>query len=76
MLQMTKIDEDDPMESGDLVITSGLGNVFPRGLIIGTLESRQVGDFGLTQKATVKPAARFDHLREVFVVVVPDVDGP
>ncbi|WP_123041293.1 rod shape-determining protein MreC [Cohnella candidum] len=76
MLQMTKIDENDKMAPGDKVITSGLGNVFPRGVVIGTLVNRQVGDFGLTQKATVAPAADFDHLREVFVVVVPDVNGP
>jgi rod shape-determining protein MreC len=76
MLQMSKIDENDPMAPGDQVITSGLGLVFPRGILIGTLVDRQVGDFGLTQKATVKPAANFDHLREVFVVVVPDVNGP
>lgn len=76
MLQMTKIDENDKMAPGDKVITSGLGNVFPRGVVIGTLVNRQVGDFGLTQKATIAPAADFDHLREVFVVVVPDVNGP
>jgi len=76
MLQMSKIDENDPMASGDTVITSGLGNVFPRGIVIGTVMNRQVGDYGLTQKATVKPAAKFDHLREVFVVVTADVNSP
>lgn len=75
-LQMTKIDERDPLAKDDIVITSGLGNVFPKGIVIGTVESRQVGDFGLTHTATVIPAAKFDHLREVFVVVVPDMDGP
>jgi rod shape-determining protein MreC len=76
MLQMTKIDENDKMVPGDKVITSGLGNVFPRGVPIGTVVSRQVGDYGLTWKAAVRPLADFDHLREVFVVVVPEVDGP
>jgi rod shape-determining protein MreC len=76
MLQMTKIDENDKMAPGDTVITSGLGNVYPRGVIIGTVVDRQVGDFGLTEKATVRPAAKFDHLQEVFVIVVPDVDAP
>lgn len=75
-LQMTKIDERDPLAVGDKVITSGLGNVFPKGIIIGTVDSRQVGDFGLTHTAVITPAAKFDHLREVFVVVVPEVDGP
>ncbi len=75
-LQMTKIDENDKLAVGDKVITSGLGNVFPKGIIIGTVDSRQVGDFGLTHTAVITPAAKFDHLREVFVVVVPEVDGP
>ncbi|CAM3319040.1 rod shape-determining protein MreC [Paenibacillus lupini] len=67
-LVMTKIAENDKMIVDDVVITSGLGNVYPRGLVIGTVETRQVGDFGLTHTATIKMAAKFDHLTEVFVV--------
>jgi rod shape-determining protein MreC len=75
-LQMTKIDENDKLAKDDKVITSGLGNLFPKGIIIGTVVSRQVGDFGLTYTAVIKPAAKFDHLREVFVIVVPEAEGP
>ncbi|KIL36420.1 rod shape-determining protein MreC [Cohnella kolymensis] len=75
-LLMTKIDENDPLQENDTVITSGYGGVFPKGIVIGTVKSKQVGDFGLTQTATITPAAKFDHLREVFVVVAPDVEGP
>ena len=73
---MTKIAENDQMVVGDTVITSGLGNIYPRGLVIGTVESKQVGDFGLTYVATVKLAASFDHLTEVFVVQQPDSEEP
>nr|WP_306220198.1 rod shape-determining protein MreC [Cohnella sp. WQ 127256] len=76
-LQMTKIDERDKPVEGDKVITSGLGSLFPKGIIIGTVKSSQVGDFGLTYTAIIEPAAKFNHLREVFVVVVPsEVDEP
>ncbi|QJD81796.1 rod shape-determining protein MreC [Cohnella herbarum] len=75
-LQMTKIDENDKPADGDKVITSGVGSLFPKGIIIGTVESSQVGDFGLTYTAIIKPATNFDHLREVFVVVVPEVEEP
>jgi len=75
-LQMSKIDENDVIEEGDTVVTAGLVNDFPKGLIIGTVASVQVGDFGLTHTATIKPAAKFDHLTDVFVVVAPDVDEP
>lgn len=71
---MTKIAENDKMEVSDTVITSGLGGVYPRGLVIGTVETKQVGDFGLTYTATVKLAASFDHLTEVFVVQSPELE--
>ncbi|REJ19000.1 MAG: rod shape-determining protein MreC [Paenibacillaceae bacterium] len=75
MLVMNRIAENDPLSENDVVITSGLGGVYPYGLVIGTVESRQVGDFGLTHTAYIKPAADFDRLTEVFVVVPPDTEG-
>jgi rod shape-determining protein MreC len=76
VLQMSKISQTDPIAVGDTVITSGLVNVYPKGIVIGKVLRKQVGDFGLTLTATIQPAADFDHLSEVFVVVTPDVDGP
>lgn len=73
-LVMTKIAETDKMAIGDTVITSGLGNTYPRGLRVGTVETKQVGDFGLTYTATVKLFASFDHLTEVFVVQPPETE--
>ncbi|WP_367903371.1 rod shape-determining protein MreC [Paenibacillus sp. PL2-23] len=70
-LVMTRIAETDKMEIGDTVITSGLGGVYPRGLRVGTVETKQVGDFGLTYTASVKLFTSFDHLTEVFVVQPP-----
>ncbi|WP_225446593.1 rod shape-determining protein MreC [Paenibacillus rhizovicinus] len=72
-LSMSKISEHDPIKKGDTIITSGKGNVFPRGIVIGTVDSTQVGDFGLTYTATITPAADFNHLTEVFVVQTPDL---
>ena len=67
-LIMNKIPQDDPMVEGDTVVTSSLGPVFPAGIVIGTVVSREEGDFGLTHTALIKPTASFHHLREVFVV--------
>jgi rod shape-determining protein MreC len=71
---MSKIAETDKMEFQDTVITSGNGNVYPRGLVVGTVESKQLGDFGLTYTASVELSAKFDHLTEVFVVQVPELE--
>ncbi|MFC5650083.1 rod shape-determining protein MreC [Paenibacillus solisilvae] len=73
-LTMTKIAETDKLTKGDTIITSGKGNVFPQGIVIGTVDSSQVGDFGLTYTATITPAADFNHLTEVFVVQDPEAE--
>lgn len=71
LLIMTRVDKDDPIAVGDTVITSGLGQVFPSGIPVGTVVSRDVGDFGITHKVMVKPFVSFRKIREVFVVEVP-----
>ncbi|HIW33701.1 MAG TPA: rod shape-determining protein MreC, partial [Candidatus Paenibacillus intestinavium] len=72
-IMMTKIGEDDPITKDDIVITSGLGNIYPRGLQIGTVEILKVGDFGLTYEATIKPFVDLNQLTEVFVVKIPQI---
>ncbi|MFC3798339.1 rod shape-determining protein MreC [Cohnella sp. GCM10012308] len=76
VMRMSKIDENANVAEGDIVVTSGKGGVLPKGLIIGKVLTNQVGDFGLTHTATIQPAAQFDHLYEVFVVMTPDPDQP
>lgn len=76
-LIMTRIDQRSEMsvEPGDIVVTSGLGQIFPKGLVIGEVSEKRVGDFGINYVATVKPKATdFRHLREVLVVKVPEVE--
>lgn len=71
---MTRIQEDDELEEGDTIVSSGLGGSFPKGLVLGQVVSRQVGDIGLTHSATVKPAATYRDWRELFVVITPDMN--
>ncbi len=70
-LIMTKITQKDPLKEGHIVVSSGLGQMFPKGIVIGKVVSRKVGEFGLTYTALIEPASRLTHLREVFVVEVP-----
>jgi rod shape-determining protein MreC len=57
------------VQVGDVVITSGLGGVYPRGLRIG--EVTAVSDPGsrLLQTATLAPAVDFGRLEQVFVML-------
>jgi rod shape-determining protein MreC len=69
-LIMSKIKQEDPLKVGDTIITSGLGGVYPEGLVIGKVVSRSAGAFGITHVAEIEPAADLNNprLREVFVV--------
>ncbi|GIP39198.1 cell shape-determining protein MreC [Paenibacillus sp. J31TS4] len=72
-LIMTNIETTDPLQVGDTVITSGMGLVFPKGIEIGKVVAKEVGEFGINYKATIEPSATFRHLSEVLVVEVPGV---
>ncbi len=73
MLLMKKIDFDVKVKKGATVVSSGLGQVFPEGLPIGTVDKIEVDEYGLTQTAYVKPAADFYDISNV-IVVDSDVD--
>ncbi|ANY72391.1 rod shape-determining protein MreC [Paenibacillus ihbetae] len=71
-LLMTRIAEDDPIKEGDKIISSGAGGVIPPGLIIGTVDSVQISQFGQSKTATITPAAKFEDWRYVIIVVTPE----
>jgi len=59
----------DAIQIGDGVITSGLGGVFPKGLVVGYVRSVHREQFGLFQTVEVEPAVDFAHLEEVLVLI-------
>jgi len=59
----------DDIKVGDGIITSGLGGVFPKGLVVGYVRSVQRERSGLFQTVEVEPAVDFAHLEEVLVVL-------
>lgn len=58
----------DRVREGDVMVTSGMGEVFPPELVIGTVEEVTRRERGLFQKATLQPAVDFSRIEEVFVV--------
>jgi rod shape-determining protein MreC len=52
---------------GDLVVTSGLDRVYPKGLVVGRVRFVGKGS-GLFRDIRVEPSARFESLEEVLVV--------
>ena len=55
------------MVVGDVVVTSGLDRIYPKGLVVGRVRFVGKGS-GLFRDIRVEPSARFDRLEEVLVV--------
>ena len=63
------IPQDEDIEIGDLVLTSGLGGGYPPDLIVGQIVNVRSRDFDLFQQATVQPVVDFNRLAIVLVIV-------
>ncbi len=54
---------------GDLIVTSGTGGIFPKGLTIGHVDEVSPVEYGLFQPVSVKPTVDFSRLEEVLVLL-------
>src|SRR5690606_17280932 len=66
-LIMKRIDSNFEVKEGQKVESSGLGGIFPKGLLIGEVTEVSTDDFGLTKLAYIRPAADFGMLDHVMV---------
>ena len=67
-VNMIHIPADTVIAKDQVVVTSGLGGVFPAGLRIGYILDVEPDSGGLMQKATVQLYADFDRIKNVFVL--------
>ncbi|MCS7172202.1 MAG: rod shape-determining protein MreC [Armatimonadetes bacterium] len=67
LLRLRYLPRDATARPGDVLVTSGLGGVFPRGLRVGIIRSVLKG--GLFLEAEVVPAADLSRLEEVLLLV-------
>ena len=59
---------------GDKVISSGMGGVFPKGLVVGVVVDVVKQKQDLFQRITIAPSANLSRLEEV-AIVLPDKEG-
>ncbi|MFC1721344.1 rod shape-determining protein MreC [Patescibacteria group bacterium] len=67
-LRMDLIPQNEEIQSGQTVVTSGLAGIFPAGLLIGEVGEVQESQNALFKEARITPAVDWDHLEIVFVV--------
>ena len=66
--RMEFINKNADIRPGDEVITSGLGGIFPKGLLIGYVDSVEKDRSGLYQHADVLSKADLASLQHVFIL--------
>ena len=69
LTQLSNIPMDSAIKEGDIILTSGLGSMYPKGIRIGEVTSVEVDNVGIMKKAVVKPYVDFNKLQELFVIV-------
>src|SRR5579859_3027735 len=67
LLVMKYIPNDDDVNSGERVVTSGMDRIFPRDLPVGTIAEIKTGR--PFQQVRVRPAANLQRLEEVIVLL-------
>ena len=68
LLALNYLDSGSDVMTGDLIVTSGLGDYLPSQIVIGYVEELRMNDDGLSRYAIVRPEMELDELTQVFVV--------
>ncbi|GAB4245156.1 MAG: rod shape-determining protein MreC [Thermoleophilia bacterium] len=74
-LIMDYVDRDKVVELKRIVITSGFGQIFPKGIPIGLVESVGEEDVNIYKQIEVRPFVDFSTLEEVMVLTNPVIVG-
>lgn len=72
---MKYISRTEPIVLGDQILTSGLGNIYPKGLVVGEVTRIERASYGITQEIEITPTVDFSALEEVFVLVEENNDN-
>jgi rod shape-determining protein MreC len=71
-LDLNYVPKDVNVETGEVVLTSGLSRIYPAGIKIGVVAEVQDNEYELFKKIKIKPAVNFNRLEDVFILIAPD----
>jgi len=66
LCRMKYISPETELKQGDVVISSGKGGIYPKGLVIGKIVKVADSDDGLFQTAIIQPGVNFSKLEEIL----------
>jgi rod shape-determining protein MreC len=68
MPQMVNIPKNADVVEGDVIVTSGFGGIFPKGIVVGLVSSLQNDAGGLLKIGVLETAVDFQKLEDVMVI--------
>jgi len=74
LMRYVKKTAKDSIEYGDLVVTSGLGGLYPKGINIGRIRDIKAQAYETSLELEIEPIIDFDRLEYLFVVA-PGTDA-
>ena len=66
--KLNYLTKDTSLVLGDTIVTSGLGGVYPEGILIGTVSEIKSDSMGYSQYAVIDTAVNFEKIQEVMVI--------
>lgn len=60
------------VKEGDTIMTSGLGMIYPKNIMVGKVKSVQDDKVNVMKTAVVEPAVDFNKLEDLYIVVPKD----
>lgn len=73
-LEVEGISNTETVSIGNYVYTSGLGGIFPSGILIGTVEEITTDEYDLAKIINVKLSANFDNINYVAVLKRKEIE--
>ena len=67
-LKLSYLPDGAQLVAGDEVLTSGKGDVYPSGLVVGHVEEVLTDASGMTRYAVIVPETDLNSLEQVFVI--------
>ncbi len=67
-LSLKYVGQNAPLHTGEILVTSGMGNVFPKGLPVARITSIEHSSLYLFQAVKAEPLVDFNYLEEVLLL--------
>ncbi|MGL5086217.1 MAG: rod shape-determining protein MreC [Clostridium sp.] len=72
IVKVENIPLDSKIKEGDVILTSGLGMIYPKEIRIGEVKSVETDNVKVMKSAIVEPYVDFNKLEELFVIIPKD----